>query len=67
MPGWLVRVASVTGGDLLDVVHRRDGFLCILLVGVSHEPEPPTTAGVAVLDHNLTSKLLGCAHNIILR
>jgi len=63
-----VRKASVTGSDdLLDIVHRRDGLLRIFLIGVSHEPKPPTTAGVAVLDNNLVSTMLGSAHNILLQ
>ena len=52
---------EVTGGDLLDVVHGRDGFLRILLVGVSHETEASTTAGVAIFDNHLARNLLGSA------
>jgi hypothetical protein len=46
----------LAGGDLLDVVHGRDGFLGILLVGEAHETEPPTTAGVAVFDNDLSRR-----------
>jgi hypothetical protein len=43
------------GNVLLDVVHLGDGFLRLLLVGVSHKPEAPAAASVAVLDNNLAS------------
>ena len=62
---WLVpgrrHEREVTGGDLLDVVHGRDGFLRVLLVGVAHETKSSTTAGVAVLDNHLARNLLGFA------
>lgn len=60
-------MASVTGSGLLDVVHRRDGFLRILLIGVAHKPEPPTAAGIAVLDNHLSSEMLDSAHSILIR
>jgi hypothetical protein len=60
-PGGLVsnRVGTTSGHPLgnvlLDVVHLGDGFLRLLLVGVSHKPEAPAAASVAVLDNNLAS------------
>ncbi len=54
------RRAVVAGGDLLDVVHGRDGLLRVILIGVSHEAETPTPAGVAILDDNLLKMLVFC-------
>lgn len=49
----------VMRNDLLNVVHRRHGFLGILLVGVSHEAKASASAGVAILDNDLNKLPLG--------
>lgn len=43
---------------LLDIVHGRDGFPGIILVGVPHEAESPAAASVAVFDDDLMRRLL---------
>lgn len=40
-------------GDLLDVVHRRDGLLGIIFVGIADKAETSAAAGITVLDDHL--------------
>lgn len=41
---------------LLHVVHRRDGFLGVLIIGVPNETEASTPASVAVLNDDLIKR-----------
>jgi len=41
------------GGFLLDVVHRVDGLLCVIIVGVPNKTKSTAAASVAVLDNHL--------------
>ena len=41
------------GVDILDIVHGRNGLLCILLLGVSHKTETAAATSVAVLHDDL--------------
>lgn len=53
-----VKGGVVWGTKVLDVVHRRDGFLGVVWVGVSDETEASTTASVAIFDNNLEEERL---------
>lgn len=49
----LRRSQSLLWWVLLDVVHRGDGSLRVVLVRVSNESEATAAAGVTILDHDL--------------
>lgn len=52
MPGQNWKESSPEPG-LLNVVHRRDGFLGIIFIDVTHKTEPSAATSVAVFDDYL--------------
>lgn len=59
----MIKQCGSAVNHLLDVVHRSDGALGIVLVGVAHEAKPTATTRIAVFNDDLNSgiKVSGCA------